>query len=274
MKDTYTPVFPRAVKLTPEISDVSWSPQNLLHPQKSIIALVTSSGAVVLAALVNKSWISIYEFTPTWAQIIEKDLGMTDEDRKFSYESLRDQLDRLLVTTIAWSCLHYEQPDKCFAYFVTAHRNSEIVIWKVHRVKNDITSVDQSIDVELKFKKKLIDQHVKINTMLWVHLDDKNYLLVVGYFNGPIGVLKLQEFEGGITCSSYSTCYAEEDGIPVDYLRVSRETDRWLEIVAVKGMHVLVMVLDVLGKMISTKFVSSPGFSITGKDLRKLFLCK
>ncbi|XP_011502170.1 PREDICTED: uncharacterized protein LOC105365651 [Ceratosolen solmsi marchali] len=264
MHDYYTPNFPKALKMTPEIVDVFWSPKNLLHSHKCLLAIVTSAGAVELALEVDQNWISIFDFVSLWAPAINEELKIEKGKTKVDAGCLKMQLNRLIVTTVTWSPIYSEFSDSCFAYLVTAHRNSEIVIWKIHRVINDIISIDVKINVELKLKKKLTNESIKINNLLWIHLNQQNYLLIIGFFNGQIGALKLQTLENEIAFESYSVSYDEADNIPVDFIHVLEKTDLFIKLVVIKGMYLLILTLDFHGKMINTKFISSPGFSITG----------
>ena len=265
MNDAFTPNFPRATKFTPDITDVFWSPCKLLHPCKCMIAMLTSAGAVELAIQIDYSWISIYKFTSIWCNVVKEEFKSTHgEDAKLECDALRDQLQRLLATSVTWSCLYNKENDP-FAYLVIGYRNSEIVIWKVDRMTSASMTLNTEASVELKFKKKLGSENVKINNLLWVDLSNGNYLIFIGFYNGLVGVLKLQEFEGGITSSSYSLSYSDEDDIPVDFLYVLQQSQNQIELAVVKGMYLLILVLDSHGKMINMKFATSPGFSITGK---------
>jgi hypothetical protein len=266
MQDSYTPNFPKALKMVPEIVDVCWSPKELLHSHKCLLAILTSSGAVELALEVDQNWISIFEFTNSWASVINEELKNIEKNKKLDAECLKMQLDRLLATTITWSPIYSKINDLCYAYLVTAHRNSEIVIWKIYKLINYISNDDIKVNVELKLKKKLIPESIRINTLLWIHLDDHNYLLIIGFFNGQIGTHKLQAFDNEIISGSYLVSYDNIDNIPVDFMHVLQQTPKWLELVVVKGMYLFIFTLDIHGKIINTKFISSPGFSITGKS--------
>ncbi|XP_058808131.1 uncharacterized protein LOC131673824 [Phymastichus coffea] len=264
--DTYTPEFPKTKVLKPEIINVFWSPKGLLHPQKCLLAVLTSAGSLEITVQIEKNWFLIHELSKDWFKIIDEDFKSLRETVIIDAACLKEQLNRLLVTNAAWSSLHHRGGSASFAYLVTAHRNAEIVIWKVHRVLADTVYIDTRINVEFKFRKKLTEDSSKINTMLWVDLGDNKYLLFVGFYNGQIGVLKLQEFEGGLTCSLYSVCF-NEDRIIVNSMEILQQTSKQLELLAVKDRYLLILTVDIFGKMISMKFIMSPGFSITGVSI-------
>ncbi|OXU26107.1 hypothetical protein TSAR_016781 [Trichomalopsis sarcophagae] len=268
LQDALTPTFPKALPATSDIVDVFWSPYRLLHPLECLLAAVTTTGAIQLVAQIDRTWISIYEFNAVLAENIEEDIQQLKRNKKIDSQALKEQLYRLLVTTATWSCL-YQSPDKkCFAYLVTAQRSSEIAVWKVDQLSKESIDLEANITgVQLKFIKKVNSESIKINILLWVNLSDKSYLLFIGYFNGHIGVLKLEQLEEGLTASSCETCYSEDDGIPVDYLNLLQQTDDTLEILVIRGIYLIILVVDITGKFISMKFVASPGFSITGVSI-------
>lgn len=271
MNENYLPVYPKASKVVPEIVNFYWSPQNLLKPQKCMGALLTSSGAVEIVLQIDRIWITVHEFTPAWIQVVNEDFELIENNQTLDAKFFKQKLDRLFITTITWSSLQNEQSSKCYAFLVTGHRNSEIAVWKIYGASNDSLNEDMKLDVELKFKKKLIEENVKISFLLWTELSEKNYYLIVGFHNGQIGVLKIQEFEGGLTSQFYSTFYCDIDNIPVDSLNVLKLTGQWIEIVAVKGMYLIFFTLNMTGEMINMRYISSPGFSITGNSFKLFF---
>lgn len=271
MNDMHTPNFPKAKALKPEIINVFWSPKGLFYPQKCLLAVLTSAGAIEIVVQIGKNWISIHKLNSQWFKIIDDDFQSLKDTVKVGAGCLREQLNRLVITDATWSNLSNQDTDASFAYLVTAHRNSEIVIWKVHRVLSDIVHMNTCVNIEFEFRKKLTEDSIKINNMLWVDFGDNLYLLFIGFFNGQIGVLKLQEFEGSLTSSSCHNCYNDEDSIAIDSMEVLQKTDKQLELLVIKGMYLLLLTVDSSGKMINMNFVTSPGFSITGSLTLKLF---
>lgn len=272
MHESYLPVYPKATKMVPEIVDFFWSPQGLLKPQKCMAALITSSGAVELVLQIDREWITAYEFACEWVKHVNEYDELQESSEGLDAKFFKQKLDRLLMTTVTWSPLQHERNEKCFAYLVTGHRNSEIAVWKISDVSSDNLSdilnlnEDIKLDVACKFKNKLINENVKINTLLWIQLDEKNYYIIVGFYNGQIGVLKLNEFEGELKSHFYCTFYSNLDNIPVDALIVLSVTKELVDIVIVKGMYLIFCTLDMFGKMMNMKFICSPDFSITGKN--------
>ncbi|XP_014210063.1 uncharacterized protein LOC106640507 [Copidosoma floridanum] len=266
MMDALTPSFPKASIPMTEICDIFWSPQDLLNPHACLIALLTSGGGVELAVQIDLSWFSICNVSDAWAEVIEADYEAVDNAVNFKGQTIKNQVYRLFATTATWSCA-YKTDNACFAYLVTAHRNSELAIWKVKSVLSSeiLKKEHPSTKLELKFNKKLSNSFNKISSLLWIQLSEKQRcLIIVGFFSGLVGLIKLRKLNTEIQFDSYSTCYSVEDLIPVDFLHVLCKTEKWLEFIVVKGMHIVTLVIDIYGRIVSMKNISSPGFSITG----------
>ncbi|KAJ8668844.1 hypothetical protein QAD02_000103 [Eretmocerus hayati] len=265
MKPNFTPNFQYTLKASSNIVDVFWSPQDLLCPSRCLLAILTSHGVVELTVSIKHYWISIYDFSSEWIKTVNSDFQAIDSDN-LDCKMISTQLERLQATSVAWSPLKTNCDDTPFAYLAIGHRNSEIVVWKIHQVTSDSISADSRLNVEMKFKKKVLPENLKINTMGWIHVDEGQYLLLIGFFDGQLGCLKLQEFEGGITCCPFIISH-DADLSPVHDVQLLQQRSNNIEIIVTKEKHLCFLMLNGTGQTMHKEFTLIPGFSITGVSL-------
>ncbi|KAK2580547.1 hypothetical protein KPH14_007680 [Odynerus spinipes] len=136
MEAALVPKINDVTDILPKIISVCWSPENLIHPSKCMLAIITSVGAVELLHQVSTNWFSICDLSSVWLRTIQDDIKSKFSDyqnKESHFTKIQENLRRLQACAMTWSEL-FKLDNTYYAYFVTAFRSSEIVIWKIPKL--------------------------------------------------------------------------------------------------------------------------------------------
>ncbi|XP_015175489.1 PREDICTED: uncharacterized protein LOC107065906 [Polistes dominula] len=263
MEGALAPKINDASDVLPRIIDVSWSPENLIHPRKSIVAIITSVGAVEIAHKLYdvRNWYSLSNISSIWLQTIEDSIktdlsNCKHEESRFT--SIQQNLRRLQACAMTWSEL-FRLENTCYAYFVTAFRSSEIVIWKIDQVTDSTENVTPTM-----ISKENLNMNTKINVLLWYTIKSKKYLIIIGCCNGQIKGLLYTGDNKCLEKTGEEKYYNNSDLIVVQSLTMVSQNENGMQFIACKSYFILLFGLTKTGKLMSSHYLQTEGFSISG----------
>ncbi|KAI4496508.1 hypothetical protein M0804_000318 [Polistes exclamans] len=252
-----------AADVLPRIIDVSWSPENLIHPRKSILAIITSVGAVELSHKIYnvRIWYSLCNISSIWLQTVEDSIksnlnNCKNEESRFI--SIQENLRRLQACAMIWSEL-FQLENTYYAYFVTAFRSSDIVIWKIDQVTHSTENVTPTI-----ISKVHLNMDTKINVLLWCTIKPNTYLIIIGCCNGQIQGLLYNGDNKCLENTGVEKYYNYSDRIVVKSLLMVSQNENGMQFIACKTFFILLFGLTSTGKLMSTHYLQIEGFSISG----------
>ncbi|XP_043505887.1 uncharacterized protein LOC122526509 [Polistes fuscatus] len=252
-----------ATDVLPKIIDVSWSPENLIHPRKSMLAIVTSVGAVeLLHKIYNvRNWYSLCNISSIWLQTIEDSIKSNFnkcEKEESRFISIQENLRRLQACATTWSEL-FKLENTYYAYFVTAFRSSDIVIWKIDQVTHSTENVTPTI-----ISKVHLNMNTKINVLLWCTIKPNTYLIIIGCCNGQIQGLLYNGDNKCLENTGVEKYYNYSDHIVVKSLLMVSQNENGMQFIACKTFFILLFGLTNTGKLMSKHYLQIEGFSISG----------
>ncbi|KAK0158112.1 hypothetical protein PV328_009157 [Microctonus aethiopoides] len=254
LEEALSPKLADKDHIIPRIIAVSWSPIKLVKPSKCLLATVTSAGAIDLALKLGNNWYSICNLSVLWWNVIknEFDFNMNNIDvHSLNAEIFKYNLRRLQGTAVTWSELYSDDFSIPFSYIVTTYRSCDLVIWKITRVSEFPTEVESTIIYRTRF-----ESQTKITKLLWISVDKKRYLIVIGFFDGQIYCLNDKAEK---KCISNIV-----DNIPISDVKKFSHVNDEINVIIIKNSFHIVITLDCEGNLLKQKHIQLPGFSITG----------
>ncbi|XP_047365203.1 uncharacterized protein LOC124955181 isoform X1 [Vespa velutina] len=261
MEAALVPKIDDATNILPKIVRVSWSPENLIHPSKCMLAIITSVGAVELLHQVLRNWFSICDISSIWLQTVEDNIksnfdSCKNEESRFT--KIQENLRQLQACAMTWSEL-FKLEDTYYAYFVTAFRSSDIVIWKIHKVSDSSKNMKPIIISRIK-----LNMNTKINVLLWCTIKPNTYLIIIGCCNGQIQGILYSNNNKCFENTSIEKYYTYPDRVSVNSLLMVSQNENRIQFIACKGFFLLLFGLTIMGKLMYTHYLQIEGFTISG----------
>ncbi|XP_035728628.1 uncharacterized protein LOC118444447 isoform X2 [Vespa mandarinia] len=261
MEAALVPKIDDATNILPKIVRVSWSPENLIHPSKCMLAIITSVGAVELLHQVLRNWFSICDISSIWLQTVEDNIksnfdSCKNEESRFT--KIQENLRQLQACAMTWSEL-FKLKDTYYAYFVTAFRSSDIVIWKIHKVSDSSKNMKPIIISRIK-----LNINTKINVLLWCTIKPNTYLIIIGCCNGQIQGILYSNNNKCFENTSIEKYYTYPDRVSVNSLLMVSQNENRIQFIACKGFFLLLFGLTITGKLMYTHYLQIEGFTISG----------
>ncbi|XP_024939468.1 uncharacterized protein LOC107266451 isoform X2 [Cephus cinctus] len=268
MDEALTPCIPSISDSTPFITTTEWSPSGLMHPSKCLLGIVTSVGAAVVLFNISTSWYQLIDVSSLWYTQIQETFPSyftNSSDIKISHSVLTKNLRRLQATCITWSKL-FTSNNSCYAYFSTAYRSSDLAVWKVFKVSHQALDATPTLVYTMQTN---VDS--KINLMTFNTLKNNKHLLIIGYINGLIHGVLLNETEGTLKMQSCQKYYNCADRISVNCIELLHQDQYVSNILITKGSILIFLKLNSDGILLDMQHIqlgtfSISGLTVTGKD--------
>ncbi|KAI4500184.1 hypothetical protein M0802_004601 [Mischocyttarus mexicanus] len=259
-----TPKIKGANEVIPRIVDVAWSPENLIHPRKSILAIITSVGAVELLHKIYRirNWYSICDLSSIWLRTVEDSIKTNLDNcknEKSRFVTIQRNLRRLQACAMTWSEL-FKLDNTYYAYLVTAYRSSDIAIWKI----NQITHSTMEKETPTIVSSVNLNMDTRINVLLWFTIKPNQYLIIIGCCTGQIHGLLYTSDNNNLINIGREIYYDYSDRILVKSLLTVSQNENQMQFIACKTNFILLFGLTRMGKLMSTHFLQIEGFPISG----------
>lgn len=243
--------------LVPRVTSLAWSSQGMVHPNRCLLAMISSAGAIDILLKDDSEWFSACDIHSHWSRIVQEEFPDSDFGTMGS-EQFKYQIRRLQAVAVTWSDLKISIYDKSYSFFVIAYRSSDILIWKIPAVIDHSREVIPTVDLRTNLNTK-----IKIDVMEWITVTQNKYLIVIGLFNGTIVGLVIEDSHGNMS-SKQIEIYAEEDLIRISSIKSILLSEDEIRLVICKGAFLFVMTIDSEGKILNNLYYQVPAFSITG----------
>ncbi|XP_031833045.1 uncharacterized protein LOC116427171 isoform X1 [Nomia melanderi] len=257
MEESLTPKISNVKEMMPKILELAWSPRNLLFPNKCLLAILTSTGAVLIAHKISTDWYPIYDLSSIRYNIIEDEITTKLKDmtnHSTSFLTLKNCVQALQASCMTWSSLLGD-----FAYLTVAYRNGDIIIYKVPIITycSEIPSIKIMGTV-------CLNEHVKINALHWITINATKYVIVLAYFDGRIHGLTMENPDQLVEFKSIDKYYDYADRIPVGTIKTFPQTDLSTKILISKGSFLFLLHLTTNGTLKNIQHLQLEGFTISG----------
>ncbi|XP_031833046.1 uncharacterized protein LOC116427171 isoform X2 [Nomia melanderi] len=256
MEESLTPKISNVKEMMPKILELAWSPRNLLFPNKCLLAILTSTGAVLIAHKISTDWYPIYDLSSIRYNIIEDEITTKLKDmtnHSTSFLTLKNCVQALQASCMTWSSLLGD-----FAYLTVAYRNGDIIIYKVPIITycSEIPSIKIMGTV-------CLNEHVKINALHWITINATKYVIVLAYFDGRIHGLTMENPDQLVEFKSIDKYYDYADRIPVGTIKTFPQTDLSTKILISKGSFLFLLHLTTNGTLKNIQHLQLEGFTIS-----------
>ncbi|KOC67244.1 hypothetical protein WH47_00114 [Habropoda laboriosa] len=219
MEESLTPKLSNVREMVPKIVYFSWSPQNLIHPSKCLLAILTSAGAIMIVYKISTDWYPAYDLSSMRYNTMEKEINRKLKDKKnnpISFITLKTCIKALQASCFTWSKLFID-----FAYFAVAYHNGDIIIYKIPKLSDYKEILSPKIMGTIR-----LNECIKINTLHWISTNDtKEFLIIIGYLDGRIYGLKIRDHNQSLELKSTEKYYDYADRIPISVIRTFAQTD-------------------------------------------------
>ncbi|XP_011310175.1 uncharacterized protein [Fopius arisanus] len=261
LEEAITPHFPERTEHVPRIIQVAWSPVKLVDPSKCLLATITSAGAIDTTFKVGANWFSVSNLSQIWFEIIKEELDFSVETcnpEEITGDMFKSNLRRLQGTSVTWSEL-YKDSQGTFSYLTTAWRSSELVIWRI----NKITELSMSVTPIMVYRKKF-HGHTRISKILWITLKPKQHLAVIGFFDGRLYGLPVNDHENELSDGLIIKYEEQPDRMPINFITTRAKTTGGRIIAFNKNIHFILIDINEEGNIVEKKYLKLPGFCISG----------
>ncbi|XP_033186845.1 uncharacterized protein LOC117155220 [Bombus vancouverensis nearcticus] len=257
MEESLTPKLSNLKEMVPKIIDLTWSPQNLIHPSKCLIAILTSAGAVTIAYKISKDWYPAYDLSSIRYNFIEQEINTKLKESKNNstlFETFKNCLKALQASCFTWSKLFVN-----FAYFAVAYFNGDIIIYKIPKISdyNEISNPEIIGTIRL-------NEYIKISALNWVTIDIKKHLIIVGYIDGRIHGLNIEDHDQNIELKFIEKYYDYKDRISISAIRIFPQNDLNIKILVAKGPFLFLFCIEKNGTLKTMEHLQLEGFTISG----------
>ncbi|XP_043257359.1 uncharacterized protein LOC122400143 [Colletes gigas] len=257
MEESLTPKISNVREMIPKIADLEWSPQNLIHPSKCFLAILTSTGAITIVHKISTDWYPAYDLCSIRYRAIKDEINTKLEDirsNNISFLMLKNCIKALQASCMTWSTLLVD-----YAYLAVAYYNGDIVIYKFPKMSD----YDQISDLKIAGTIRL-NENVKINVLHWITIDIKEHIIMVGYFDGRIYGLKIKEHDQAIELESLIKYYDYTDRIPISAIRMFPQVDSITKVLVSKGTFLFLLTFTIKGILKSIQHLQLEGFMVSG----------
>ncbi|XP_078034140.1 uncharacterized protein LOC144468492 isoform X2 [Augochlora pura] len=257
MEESMTPKVPNVNEMIPKIVDLAWSPQNLMYPNNCLLAILTTTGAVLILHKISTDWYPTYDLNTTRYNAMEKEITVQLKDSKDNvmlFSTLKNCIKALQASCMTWSTLFVD-----FAYFAISYHNGDVIIYKVPCVSycSEITDVKIVGTIRL-------NNRARINALHWVSIDKKKHIIIIGYLNGCIHGLEIEERDQIIELKTIRKYYEYTDRVPIGVIRVLPRFNATIKIFISKGTFLFLLHLATNGTLKSIQHIQLEGFMISG----------
>lgn len=258
IEESMTPKLSNVKEMVPKIVDLAWSPKDLIHPSKCLIAILTSAGAVIIACKICRDWYPVYDLSSLRYNIIEQRINEELEENKnnsASFETFKVYMKALQASCFTWSKFFAD-----FAYFVVAYLNGDIIIYKILKVFDYNKIVNPKIVGIIR-----LNESVKMNVLNWITIDTKKHLIIIGYFDGRIYGLNVEEHDGNFELMFIEKYYDYTDRIAINAIKIFPQSDLNINVLIAKGYYLFLLCFKENGTLRSMQHLQLEGFMISGK---------
>lgn len=264
LEEVLTPSFEEKNSPKSRITSVVWSPLGLAKPEKCLCAILTSLGSVEILNKLGSNWSSMWNLTERWIKLVEAESKIEPKVLAESPERgtfWADHLRRFLGTAANWSSIFQDRDGKNFAWLVVAFRSCEIVVAKVREV-NELCEPHEEPRIVYKCRLK---NKTRVERLLWITLEQgKSHVIIVGYADGRIHGLKLDEIEGKLEENRLLKYEDRPDLAKITSARLLSELDGNYLVLVTKSACLVALSLNREGECYGTKYLKIDAFSITG----------
>ncbi|CAK9833460.1 hypothetical protein ANTRET_LOCUS10138 [Anthophora retusa] len=258
MEESLTPKLSNVREMVPKIVYFAWSPKNLIHPSKCLLAILTSAGAVTIVHKISTDWYPVYELSSMRYNTIEEEISRklkTTKNNPISFITLQNCIKALQATCFTWSTLFTD-----FAYLAVAYHNGDIIIYKIPRLSDYNEILSPKIVGTIR-----LNEYIKINALHWISSNDvKEFLIIVGYLDGRIYGLKIRDYNQSFELKSVEKYYDYTDRIPISAIRIFPQNNLNTKILIAKGCFVFLLCFTADGTQKSMQYLQLEGFTISG----------
>ncbi|XP_015434141.1 PREDICTED: uncharacterized protein LOC107189957 [Dufourea novaeangliae] len=257
MEEGLTPKISNVKEMIPKIVDLAWSPQNIISPNNCLLAIVTSTGAVIIVHKIATDWYPAYDLCSIRYNAVEAEITTKLKDTKsdlVSFMTLKNCIKTLQASCMAWSMLLAD-----FAYLAVAYQNGDIIIYKIPTILHCSEIPDSKIVGTIH-----LNECIKINALHWISIDAKRYVIIVAYFDGRIHGLTIEDCEQVIELKSVDKYYDYVDRISVSAIRTFPQNGTSIKILISKGSFLFLLHLTNEGTLKTMQHLQLEGFMISG----------
>ncbi|XP_076641770.1 uncharacterized protein LOC143352793 [Halictus rubicundus] len=257
MEESMTPKVSNVKEMIPKIVDLAWSPQNLMYPNNCFLAILTSTGAVLIVHKILTDWYPLHDLSTIRYKDMKNEITVKLKDIKSDptlLPTLKNSIKALQASCMTWSMLFVD-----FAYLAVAYQNGDIIIYKVPSVScyNEIPDIKIVATIHL-------DDCVKINVMYWTSVDTRKHIIIIAYLDGRIHGLIIGERGQIIELRATRKYYDYADRIPICDIRPLPRLDATVRILIPKGSFLFLLHLTTNGALKSIQHIQLEGFMISG----------
>lgn len=257
MEESLTPKISNVREMIPKIVGLAWSPQNLIHPSKCFLAILTSTGAVMVVHKISIDWYPAYDLCSIRYNSVENEINAKLDGIKSNTASfliLKNCIKTLQASCMIWSTLLVD-----YAYLAVAYHNGDIIIYKLPRISDYNEISEPKIVGTIK-----LNENVKINALHWITIDTKEHIIIVAYFDGRIYGLKIEVHDQLIELKSIDKYYDYADRISVSSIRTFPQVGSIIKVLISKGTFLFLLCFTVKGILKNIQHLQLEGFMISG----------
>ncbi|KAF7992256.1 hypothetical protein HCN44_001581 [Aphidius gifuensis] len=249
----------------PRIITSIWSPIKLAQPSKCLLATLTSAGAVDLLFKSGKNWFSICNISTIWLDIIKNKLESIEPNKHHDAVTFRNEARKLQATSIAWSTLQ-QSSNKFYCYFLTSFRSGDLVIWRIDQIPELSFKVNatMALNIQVNQSSSTTSTAERITKLCWITLANNKHVVIVGYFDGRIHGIELDDEPEIMTEISRKKYIDSVDKMPVTSIQSIKLTNGNTHVVVTKNFFIISLILNENGDLIHNNYIKIMGFSITG----------
>ncbi|XP_033336441.2 uncharacterized protein LOC117226325 isoform X1 [Megalopta genalis] len=257
MEESMTPKVPNVKEMIPKIVDLAWSPQNLMYPNNCLLAILTTTGAVLIVQKISTDWYPTYDLSTIRYNAMEKEITVQLKDTKDNsmlFLTLKNCIKTLQASCMTWSMLFVD-----FAYLAISYQNGDVIIYKVPSV----SYCSETEDVKIVGTIRLNDC-ARINALHWISIDTKKHIIIIGYLDGRIHGLSIGERDQIIELRATKKYYEYADRIPISIIRAFPRFNATIRMLISKGSFLFLLHLATNGTLKSIQHIQLEGFMISG----------
>ncbi|XP_054008486.1 uncharacterized protein LOC128892242 [Hylaeus anthracinus] len=257
IEESLTPKMSNVKDMIPKIVDLTWSPENLIHPGKCCLGILTSTGACTVIHKISTDWYPAHDLSSIRYRAVENEINTKLENINGNNDScltIKDCINMLYASCMTWSILFVDH-----AYLSVAYRNGDIVIYKIFKISDCDKIPEPKIAGTIR-----LNENVKINALHWITINTEEHMIIVGYFDGRIYGLRIKSHNEVVELESVDKYYDYADRIPVSAIRTFPRVNSIIKVLISKGTFVFLLHFTMKRTLMSIENVQLEGFMISG----------
>ncbi|CAK1541696.1 unnamed protein product [Leptosia nina] len=257
-------LWPYSDQLKDQMTNImafEWSPSNLIHNKQSVLAILNSVGNVEFFGLHRKLWISLIDFSSVvkQSQMIKEEF--VQPKSSMAMERLRDIVYSLTTSAICWAP-NINEDGSC--YFVTAQRNSTIIIWNVKWLNNNF--VVDKIGI-------ILADTEEITSLVWIPITDDTFFFIYANILGEVVGKTCKIEKNKLDEISTTVLWKYKDRMvprDINYIMVKEQ----LTVIYSKHRHLVVQVFDQNLKLLyeAVKIINDDKITVVTKVKNDFFI--